>query len=184
MSEIPTLQRPATFDHLRSRKKPMVKRVTICLDPDLAAALDEARSEHDVAKVRYETKPTDAERATALETAEAALAEATQAVEAEAVTFVFKGLGRRRYDDLISAHPPTEDQRKKHKRQTGGDLEWDPEKFPVAVVAASLVEPHLTVDQVAELWNDDTWNSAELMELFWAAINVNQQRRVVDLGKG
>jgi hypothetical protein len=39
----------------------------------------------------------------------------------------------------------------------------------------------MTVEQVRELW--DEWNVAEILPCWQAALEVNTQRRVVDLGK-
>jgi hypothetical protein len=180
MSE--TLTVDSLLATIRERKKPMVKRVPIVLDPDAAEALEDAQSAYELAKLRLEAAPKDGARLDDLDHAANAVEEAKERAAAETVVFVFQAIGRIAWDELVTAHRPTDKQRTDHRRTGGqGELEWNPETFPPALVAASLVEPALSSDDVRALWDDSRWNLAELMALFTAAVAVNQQRRLVDL---
>ena len=179
------MTRPATFDHLRSRKKPLMRTTEVVLDAELAERYEEARTEVDVAQIRVNGKPNDPDLALALRAAEAKLAAVRKELqESDAVVRItFRGIGRRAYDDLIAEHPPTLEQLAKAKKEGHQDLGFNVETFPPAIVAASMVEPDLTYEQVLELWNSDDWNQVELGNLFSLAMQVNGTRKTVDLGK-
>lgn len=181
------MSRPLTYDHLVGRKKPLTRSIPVVLDPGLAEEYNEIRSAAEVAAIRAQNRPDDTDAQFAhLEAEQALTAARARLDEAEAVVwFKFRGIGRHRYEALAEAHPPTELQR--IKARAGGmreDLPWNPETMPPALIAACLVEPQLTEEQAAALWNDPDWNQAELGHLFAAAIEVNGQRRTVELGKG
>lgn len=180
---VSSLQRSVTMDHLRSAKKPTTKSVTIVLDPALAEAFDEARNRYELARIRFEAAQGNAERADELDEAKSAYDAATAAARESATVFVFRNIGRRAWDELVGEHLPIEEQQKKHRRANpgAGKLTWNPETFPPAAVAACLVDPALSAADVAELWDDENWNDGELMDLFLAAVSVNQQRRTIDL---
>lgn len=186
MSDAPSvvsgLTRAAPMDHLR-KKKPTTKRVSILLDPDLADRLTEARNAFDLARIRYENAPQNSGRGDEFDAAQAAHDAAVEAARDQVAEFVFRGIGRRAWERLVDDHRATKDQQDKHRRANPktGPLEWNPETFPVAAVAASLVEPSLTAADVQEIWDDPDWNDAELGSLFFAALEANQQRKVADL---
>jgi hypothetical protein len=179
------MARPATADHLRSRKQPATKTVEVVLDPALAEQVREAERRRDDADRRLAVRPDDPniqteswEAAAALETLRA------QAVKQDAVVTVrFRSIGRHAWDDLIRQHPPTDAQTAEAKAAGMGDLNFNSDTFPPAVVAASLEDPKLTVDEVAEIWDSPDWNQAELGVLFGAALEVNNSRHTLDLGK-
>lgn len=100
------------------------------------------------------------------------------------ITFTFRSIGRKPWDDLVGEHPPTKDQVDKAKREGLGVPNVNQDSFPVAAIAASVVEPTLTVDDVKDMWDSPDWSDGELTILYQAALMVNQQARVVDLGKG
>lgn len=163
-------QRPATYDHLR-KKQPIEKLVPVPLD----AALVEA----------YE-KAVEAVEALEIQGADTSAAEklrdtSRKALEAETVVLRFRSIGRKRYDKLIHDHPATEEQHREHKEQYGQRAPHNIDTFAPALIAASCIEPEMTIEQVTELF--DEWNPAEVMDLYTAALEVNTQRRVVDLGK-
>lgn len=174
------LAKPATFDHLK-KKKPLERIVTIPLDDECVERFERAKDAVERAKLLKE--PT--------EDLEAKLAEARAEVEANSVRMVFRCIGRKAYDALVDAHPPTPEQITQFREDnstpdgkpaTKGKPPYDIEKFAPALVQASCADPQLTLEQVNELF--DEWNSTELAELWVAALEVNTQRRVVTLGNG
>lgn len=93
----------------------------------------------------------------------------------ETVDIVLQSIGRKRYEALMQEHPPTKAQNAEAQKETGEDAPYNLETFPVALVAACAIEPKMTDEQVQQIWDD--WNSAEVMELFFAALEVTTARR-------
>lgn len=90
------------------------------------------------------------------------------------VVFKVGALPRRRWTDLLAAHPPTPQQRKAEQR-----LDFNPETFPAAAIQACLIEPALTAEQVDELENGNERGEGGLTDaqfnlLFNAVVSVNQ----------
>lgn len=179
------MARPATADHLRSKKQPATKTVEVVLDPALADEVREAERRRDDADRRLAVRPDDdAIQAEAWETTSALEALRARAVKDDAVVTVrFRSVGRHAWDDLIRSHPPTDAQIAEAEASGMGDLNFNSDTFPPAVVAASLDEPKMTVDEVAAIWDSPEWNQAELGILFAAALEVNNSRHTLDLGK-
>ena len=179
------MARPATADHLKSRKQPATKTVEIVLDPDVARAVHEAEDRVDQAEARQRLNPDDEAAQNALWTAREELdALRAEAAKGDVVVAVkFRSIGRHAYDDLIRQHPPTDEQQAEAK-EAGVELNFNTETFPPALVAVSLEEPKMPVEDVVAMWNNANWNAAELTALFNAAVEVNSRRVVLDLGKG
>lgn len=176
--------RPATADHLK-KKRPATKTVEVVLDPTLAVELRDAERARDLAQVRLDARPGDHDLQSAVWAAgEAVDVLRARADEEDAVVAVrFRSIGRLAWDELIRDHPPTDEQVAEAKSAGLGDLNFNSDTFPPAVVAASLDDPKMTAEEVAELWDSPDWNQAELELLFIAALEVNNSRHTLDLGK-
>ena len=176
-------RRPATFDHLRSKKKPVTRKVVMCFDSDLQDAWELLQLQ--VRQARSTLTFRDDELAKRELDDLLAQAEAMKPQMEEAtVEFKFRSLSRKAYDALQSAHLPTPTQLEEAKKEGGGTPSVNPDTFPPALIAASCVEPEMTADDAKALWEDDeNWSQGELTMLYENAIAVNQQRRVIDLGK-
>jgi hypothetical protein len=175
------MSRPQTWDHLKSRKKPNTQRVLLSLDPDVADRYNDAKSDHNLAKIRVQAQPSE-DNFAALDSAFTELEAAEALLRDNCAEFLLRSIGRRRFEELVLEHQPTPEQREKAKRQ-GGEANWNGDTFPQALVYASLVSPEMTEAEVKEMWNDDDWSAAETTELFMAALNANANRRTVDLPK-
>ena len=81
------------------------------------------------------------------------------------VSLSFRGIPAHEYDRLISKFPP----RASDKKQGFG---YNPDKFGPALIAATCVEPQMTVKDATEIWESDDWNRGERMVLLMAAIEV------------
>jgi hypothetical protein len=66
------------------------------------------------------------------------------------------------YDTLQSRFPPTAEQKK-----NGSSVNWD--KFAPALVAACLVKPAMSYEQVQTMFSSAQWSSGELANLFSVA---------------
>jgi len=80
-----------------------------------------------------------------------------------------RALPRRAYRELLESHPSEKD---------GED--WDPESFPPALIAASVVDPDLSLDDAQQIW--DEWEAAEAGPLFLACWAINERRAGDRLG--
>lgn len=171
------LKRPATFDHLK-KKQPLERKVTIALSQEALDAYDEASDSLERAKLLDE--PTEALEE-ALKAARGTLAE-------ESVVLTFRSIGRKAYDSLVDTYPPTAEQIREFQEDNPdregnpgkGKPPYDIDHFAPALVAASCVDPRMTIEEVDELFAE--WNAVEVAELWVAALEVNTQRRVVSLG--
>lgn len=179
------MARPITRDFLAGKKKPLTKTVTVVLDPDLAEEYEQLRQQRDMAHARTQVQPDNPEGHAQLLEADAALEACKVRLEEEDAVayFTFRGIGRAAYEKLVDSHPPTAEQRTKAKAGGMGDLAWNHDTLPPALVAACLVEPQLSYEDVLDLWCSPDWNQAELAVLLNTAIEVNGSRRTVDLGK-
>lgn len=179
-------KKPVTYDHLKSKKKPVYRSVWIALDSEVAEDEKEARQKVGNLKVRVKHRKEDPELLAELAQAEEDLKKLEKKLRDNSVKFTFKSLGSRKYEELVTDHQATEEQQAKAKEQEGPDavLEFNPDTFPQELVAASLVSPKLSSSEVNELFADDNWNTSELMTLFQTALAANVGRAVIDLGNG
>ena len=192
--------RPATLQDFK-RKLPFRVWHTVVLDNEAATALDEARSAYNDAKALYESArsrhlnyPSNAEAKTAHDEALTALAEAIavhedarEAAEDVTVTMILRFPPHHEYDLLCRAHPLTDDDREKlSKEKDFPEDKWpdrSPSTFPPAFIAACLIEPEMTAEQVAEeIWLNPDWNESEKQGLLAAAYSAANSARV-NLGK-
>jgi hypothetical protein len=99
-----------------------------------------------------------------------AVAEQVRALEAEmeslTVPFRFRALSKRVWSDLIAQHPPTKDQTRAHPQ-----LDHNPETFPVAAVAASCIDPAMTLEQAQRL--ETSLNQSQWGRLWAACLDAN-----------
>lgn len=114
----------------------------------------------------------------------------------ERLTFTFRAVPRSEWDDLVAAeeHQPTEEQKAEFLEgliKAGVDpakaepLSYNPETFAPAAVAASCIEPKLTLEDVLAMWESPDWSAAELARVFQTAMWVNQRADgTVFWGKG
>jgi hypothetical protein len=179
------LKRPATLDHLKKKQR-MERRVFIPLENEAHDALERAESDLEKARILGED-----DKIPALEEAHVAALEAAK--DATAV-LLFRSMGRKAYEALIEAHPPTPEQTLEFQEQNPildpktGEMvpnvklrpPYNVDTFAPALIAASCVEPDMSAEEVEELISD--WNDTEVMELWVAALEVNTQRRVASWG--
>ena len=183
---IETKQTP--LDHLRSQKQPIFRSVRIATDNEAVMHLGELGK--DIERLRRKQQSADA--ATDLAREIESLQETVESLESRvfetSIKFVFRALGRKKYENLVNSCPPTEAQQEEVEKQaedgSGASLSWNPETFPIELMARSLVEPDLGYAEAKEYFAGDDLNSAEYEALFLTAIAANTARRVVELGKG
>jgi len=190
----------APLDHLRSRKKPVRKTVWIAGDGELVDALAEAEGE--LSRMRasadtYRNSRAELAQSRALELdgqiviKEEEVSLLRNAVRDSSIKFVFQSIRRQDNDALTEAHPATAAQKAAAKAAgENNDPPFNPDTYPGALILATMVEPHFDhndEEQVAEMdeWlSSSAFNQGEFMALFVAAVGVQQERKVVELGKG
>jgi hypothetical protein len=180
--------RPLTWDHLKKVKKPLEIRVPVYTDGEPIERLEKVRIELEAAKTRslaLKGTPGEAVAKADLDRLEAEEADAVAAVKATTKHFVIRKItprGRKRYEETVEAHPPTDEQVAEAKANGQDRPPYNAETFAPALLSMSCSEPLLSVEEATELFDD--WSITECSELFSACLAVNTGRRTVDLGKG
>ncbi|MGI5423057.1 hypothetical protein [Actinomadura luteofluorescens] len=88
-------------------------------------------------------------------------------------TFALRALNRRRFRDLVEAHPPRED------NQDDRAFGVNSATFPVPLIAASCTDPVMTAEQVEELL--EVLTEGQMLELYVTALQLNRAK--VDVPK-
>ncbi len=158
-----------------AKKRGVTKLVTIQLDGEVASNLVILNSKH-AAAVVYDTNHNEADTAPAAQEEIDDLIEASRDTE---VVFVFKAIGAPNYDALLLL---PENQPSEELKKQGAD--FDPDHFPAAIVAASCIDPEMTLEEALTIYNDPAWNGAELQKLFFGALEVNTELADIPLSKG
>lgn len=167
----------SSFDDWKAEATPDRKQVRVCLDRALLADLEAAEQALEEIPAGPGMLSGDAEG----EEVKARVEELRAAVRAKSRTMMFESIGRKRWRDLIAQHPPTDEQRKS-MGELGQRLDHNPETFPATAIAASCVEPELTIE-------DARWLVDQLplgvVDRIWAAClsaNVTGSRDPFDIG--
>lgn len=172
MSATGTNSPKITFDQFQKRKQRRTAILPIVTDDDCSTAYELAERNLTQAKAAF---PRDDEAIIAaqktLAAAEAELREAT-------VIFRLRALpreGDNSFTVLRAEHPPKDADHERVREFTGdakAKARWHSKTFEPALVAATLVEPEVTVEQAAA-WSDE-WNDGEWNRLVNACLEVNQ----------
>jgi hypothetical protein len=176
----------ATFEAL-IQKPPERYDHYVCLDPSIVDRVDDAMRSLAEAEMNERTYGANGtmsvkqQLATKVAEARKELDDARQAERDSTVVMHFESISPLAYDDLISANKPTEAQL---KDAPAGALAWNPETFSLALIAATCVEPKLSVAQLRQMRESPNWSSAQFSELYNCAQRVCSRLRVADVGKG
>ena len=192
----PTANR-AAFD--AATKKPRITHVDVVMDTEAADAFAAAQAEYDrlestlrttrpqrLAEARNALAPTsspeeytqaasgvlaaDDER---LAEAQAVLDAAGADLDAATQRFKFRGLGRKRWEDLKAEHPPTEQDHANAREASGNEdtvAEYSVDSLAPALIAEASVSPRLSAEEVDVMFNGDDWNTPEIASLFQTAL--------------
>lgn len=169
-------------DILDSKKK-HERGVEVMLDSALAASIREHEGRLEKLQRRKKNKDHDlADKAsTEIGIVEADLEELWDEAEGLAITFTFRDIGRKPFDDLVLAHPATPDQKKRVEELGGGMLEYNVDTFPPALMAATAINPEMTLEEATEIFND--WGAGDVEALFATALMVCRERTSIPLSK-
>lgn len=187
----------AAFDSVS--KKPRITHIDVILDSEAAEAFDDAQNAYDrlestlrttrpqrLAEARNALAPTSSteeftQAASGVVAADdEALAEALAEVEAarlvlEAATqrYKFRGLGRKRWEDLKAEHPPRDEDHENARAATDSadaEAEYNVDALAPALIQEASVSPRLSVEDVDEIFNGGDWNVTEVTGLFQTAL--------------
>jgi hypothetical protein len=81
------------------------------------------------------------------------------------VTMLFRAIGARDYDRLMTKHPPTTEQRAEGSN-------YNIHTFGPALIARVCVDPEISEQDTLQIWNSSDWNRGEVMSLFTAAVEI------------
>lgn len=85
--------------------------------------------------------------------------------EHKEVSFLFRAIGSKEYDQQLTRHPPTTSQK-------GEGANYNIHTFAPALLSRVCVDPELTEKQWGEVWESPDWNRGEVMQLFLTAVNL------------
>lgn len=181
---------PTTWAEFKALKRPVTDEMKLCADRALLQEAKELRARAEDADRRYRVILGIGEQAPPemVAKAEEALAEAQEAAEkAEAaadevsMTFVFQAMGGHDLEELMKDHRPTPAQQKDYQEQqkakglpTRDFLEYNPDTFPKHLIAGTLIQPEMSVEEAADMLVDPNFSQGELMAILTNAWNVNQ----------
>lgn len=151
-----------------SEIKPAEASVELCLRGDLLSEFDTARRELEEFEDWKPGSLSDADPRTEIR---ARLAGLREQMRASTKTFVFRAIGDQASSDLLAKHPSP-------KNEKGEELyAFNPQTYPVAMVAACAVQPSISPKQAEQLF--DKLNLDQRNRLFDGAMRANN--REVDI---
>lgn len=161
-----------TLADIQKRKRPVTKTVAIQIDGEIANEIVALRSLHSAARDQ-DRLSNESDRAPQVQKQ---IDKLLKKAEKSIVVFTFKSIGRLNYDELVSEHPPSKDQKK-----DGAD--FNAETFPPALLAAACSDPEISLEEAVDMFDDPDWNNAELRALFFGALEVNTETGEIPLSK-
>ena len=154
----------ASIEDILAEATPRERTVKVCIRGDLAGRMEELQDQ--LAQTSTDWEPSDLSevhpgRAIAEEMK--ALREQIKVAERP---FTLRYIGDKAYSDLMAAHPSEDD-----------NEAFNSETFPRALIAASCVDPVMSEEQAAQLF--EKINEGEIKKLFDAAWDVHNSSEMV-----
>lgn len=78
---------------------------------------------------------------------------------------LFQAISSRDYDDLISKHRPTSEQKKE-------GAAYNVDTFAPALISAVAIEPAISLDEAKAIYDSDEWSGGEIGGLFLEALRL------------
>jgi hypothetical protein len=153
-----------SIEDILARAKPREKTVLVCIRGDLAGEAE--RLQDELSRVSTDWEPADLTDVHPGRELAEQLKELREQVREAEEPFLLRYIGDKAYSDLMAAHPSKDD-----------NEAFDSESFPRALVAASCVEPVMSEEQVAQLF--EVINEGEIKKLFDAAWDVHNSSDMV-----
>lgn len=174
-----------SIEEIMRRKKPVRKWVDVPLDSEVADALSAkeqelANAEQALQRERTRSQAVEQigkslaegskiqEKLKRVEDLEAELDRLWEESEASIVRFWFQDIGKKKYDDLISEHPPTPEQKKEWEDEGGeGKLAYNTETFPPALLSKASLDPKISLEYANQIFEE--WGNWEVIRLYRTA---------------
>ena len=153
-----------SFADIKALKKPNEVSVEIILDPELTRALAELERRLAIAERRDQKENRNPEAPTLRKEIEAL----KENIEDSKVEFVFKDPGRKAFEELVDACPPSADDKKEAKELGLNSPSWNPETFVPGLIALASHDPEITLEEAQDLY--DTWGRGDVEALFNTAL--------------
>lgn len=83
----------------------------------------------------------------------------------EEFTFLFESTSAKVWDDLVTRHKPTTEQKAE-------GMAYNPETFGPALLSRVCIDPVMNESEWREIWTSDEYSKGELSELFWTAVGI------------
>lgn len=154
----------SSIEEILKRAKPREKTVRICLAGDLAGEAERLADE--ISRTSEEWEPDDLTSEHPARVLAAQLKAVREQTKEAEEPFTLRYIGDRAYSDLLAAHPAEDDKEA-----------FNSETFPRALIAAACVQPTMTEDQVADLF--EVINEGQIKQLFDAAWDVHHSAETV-----
>lgn len=156
-----------------SKKNPLTTRCLVPLLPEDQLAVEDAQAA--VARAQL------IGASDGLSSARKRLDEVLDDIGPRGLEITFRSIGRNRFEELKRDCPPTEEQ----KASAGANrtVEWNAETFGPKLCAAAAVDCDMSEsDWRTDIWESPDWGPSEVAQLFNAAVAVNNDSKVVELG--
>jgi hypothetical protein len=176
-------EKKLTYKEMKAKKKPATQDVWIVSDDSLGAEYEEANRELLEARVSLNLTPNSYDAKERVEKAEVLLDEVIDRIKESSMQFTFRSISRKKLDKLLEDNQPSAKAKAKAE-EAGEELNFDPDSFPPALIAATCISPELTLEEAQEIWESDDWTQGELLSLLGAAMTANARGGAVSLKKG
>lgn len=182
-----------TMSDIMQKKKPNQKTCRVLLNPELARPIELKMNELRIAKANEAHSGRSLADKSLLKIAQE-LEELITAAEPHYAEFTFQDIGRKKYDDLVLASPPTLAQKKIWETETGGkkgNLSWNYEIFPPALISMASHSPKISLEQAQLIYGvsdedpegNEAWGEGDLQLLLDTAIEVCKEMTSIPLSR-
>ena len=170
-----------SIDEILRLKKPREVSVDIFIDADLGREIMQLLVEIEQMKLQPQSKTKGLSEKPMQAKIEEKQEEVNRAIEdAEVATFVFRDIGRLKYDTLLRNSPPTDqDQEDWERNGNQGRAPFSEDAFVPGLIAACSASPEIPLEQAVEIYN--TWGRTEVELLFTAAMQACTERADIPL---
>lgn len=166
-----------SFADIKALKRPNEVSVEIILNPELTRSLEELERR----KAKAERDDQKFNRAPQAPKLQKEIEEILAEIEDAKVEFIFKDPGRKEFEALVDACPPTKEQKEEAKANGQSAPGWDSETFVPGLLALASHEPELTLDDATEIY--DQWGRGDVEALFNTALQACLEQASVPFTK-
>lgn len=166
-----------SFADIKALKKPNEVSVELILDPELTRTLAELQRRL-VVEERLDRKENRAPVAPSIQKEIDALMDR---VDASKVVFTFKDPGRKKFEELVEACPPTAEQKAQAKADGQPQPSWNVFEFVPGLLALTSEDPELSLEEANDIY--DNWGRGDVEALFDTALQACMEQASVPFTK-